>query len=91
MRLSYRVQIIFAAGLLVATYGVAQIWSLTAAFRGGSAGVADILAGTFGLLLLAASGLVVGRILYHSARAAESIKSQNQEALDDASNDNNSA
>ena len=87
MRLSFRIQIIFAVGLLVATYGAAQIWSLTASLRGGSAGFADILAGAFGLLLLAASGLVLGRILYHSARAAEFIKSQKQEALDDASSD----
>ncbi len=87
MRLSMRIQIIFAAGLLVATYGATQLWSLTASMRDGSVSFGDIIAGVVGFLLLVMSGLVVGRILYHSARAAEIIKSRKREAFDDPSND----
>ena len=83
MRLSFRSHVIFAAGLVTATYGATQLWILTGSLRGGSASFGDILAGVLGLLLLAASGLVVGRILYHSARAAEYIKSQTREARDE--------
>ncbi len=88
MRLSFRSHVIFFAGLVVATFGAAQIWSLTAYWRDGGVTFADILMGVIGVLLLAASGLVVGRILYQSARAAEYIKSQIREAQDESAESN---
>ena len=70
MLLPLRSYIIFVAGLLAATFGLGQVWSLALALRAGDSAHQQILAGGLGLLLLLGAGLVVGRFLLVVGRAS---------------------
>ena len=78
-----RSHIIFVAGLLMATFGAGQLWSLARALRGGNMNSADLILGTLGLVLLLASVLVLGRILYLVSLKSRSIQSHQQEVYNE--------
>ena len=79
MRLPTRVYVSLGVALAVATFGTGQIWGLGVALRSGTAGVTQVALGGLGLVLLLASGLVLGRLLYVLTTAPRARRAQGQE------------
>ena len=79
MRLSLRSHLIFVTGLLLATFGIGQIWGLATSLRGGSADLADIVTGGLGFLLVVVASIVLGRFMYVHVRLSRSLQEKTQE------------
>ena len=70
MLLPLRSYIMFVAGLLAATFGLGQVWSLALALRAGAEEQQQSEATCQDLLVRRVAGLVVGRFLLVVGRAS---------------------
>lgn len=63
MRLPLRSYMFFGIGLLGATFGMGATWRLALALRAGTAGVAEVIEGSIGLISLLLSAVILTRFV----------------------------
>lgn len=68
MNTSKKAFLIFIVALLVLTFAASQVWVFALEQRRGEVGLAEALVGVMSMPLLLASGIVVLRLLYVTAR-----------------------
>lgn len=69
MRTSRRTHVMLVVLTLAATFGLGQSWSLFSSLQAGSTSTPLMIFGSFGALVLLASGVTLGRLFYKLSKS----------------------